>query len=56
MDGDVAPLDKLYEVAERYGVMTMVDDAHGEGVLGSGAASCHQFGLQGKIDVEIGTL
>src|SRR5512136_2992905 len=32
MDGDVAPLDKLYAVAERYGVLTMVDDAHGEGV------------------------
>jgi len=56
MDGDVAPLDKLYEVAQRYGVMTMVDDAHGEGVLGRGKGIVHHFGLQGQIDVEIGTL
>lgn len=56
MDGDVAPLDQLYEVAERYGVMTMVDDAHGEGVLGGGKGIVHHFGLQGKFDVEIGTL
>jgi len=56
MDGDVAPLDRLYEVAQRYGVMTMVDDAHGEGVLGEGRGIVHQFGLQGCIDVEIGTL
>jgi glycine C-acetyltransferase len=56
MDGDVAPLDKLYEVAEKYGVMTMVDDAHGEGVLGGGKGIVHHFGLQGKFDVEIGTL
>ncbi|HSR34771.1 MAG TPA: glycine C-acetyltransferase [Anaerolineae bacterium] len=56
MDGDVAPLDQLYEVAERYGVMTMVDDAHGEGVLGGGKGIIHHFGLQGKFDVEIGTL
>ena len=56
MDGDVAPLDELYEVAERYGVMTMVDDAHGEGVLGGGKGIVHHFGLQGKFDVEIGTL
>jgi glycine C-acetyltransferase len=56
MDGDVAPLDKLYEVAERYGVITMVDDAHGEGVLGGGKGIVHHFGLQGKFDVEIGTL
>jgi glycine C-acetyltransferase len=56
MDGDVAPLDQLYEVAEKYGVMTMVDDAHGEGVLGGGKGIVHHFDLQGKFDVEIGTL
>jgi glycine C-acetyltransferase len=56
MDGDVAPLDKLHTVAEKYGVMTMVDDAHGEGVLGGGKGIVHHFGLQGKFDVEIGTL
>jgi glycine C-acetyltransferase len=55
MDGDIAPLDKLYEVASRYGVLTMVDDAHGEGVLGGGRGIVHHFGLQGKFDVEIGT-
>lgn len=55
MDGDIAPLDKLYEVATKYGVLTMVDDAHGEGVLGGGRGIVHHFGLQGKFDVEIGT-
>ena len=56
MDGDVAPLDQLYEVADRYGVMTMVDDAHGEGVLGYGGRGIvDHFGLHGKFDVEIGT-
>jgi glycine C-acetyltransferase len=56
MDGDIAPLDELYEVAEKHGVMTMVDDAHGEGVLGGGKGIVHHFDLQGKFDVEIGTL
>ena len=56
MDGDIAPLDELYEVAEQYGVITMVDDAHGEGVLGGGKGIVHHFGLQGKFDVEVGTL
>jgi len=57
MDGDVAPLDKLYGVAERYGVMTMVDDAHGEGVLGKGGRGIvDHFDLHGRFDVEIGTL
>jgi glycine C-acetyltransferase len=56
MDGDIAPLDRLYEVAEEYGVMTMVDDAHGEGVLGQGKGIVHHFGLPGQFDVEIGTL
>lgn len=56
MDGDVAPLDKLYAVADKYGVMTMVDDAHGEGVLGHGGRGIvDHFGLHGKFDVEIGT-
>ncbi|MBN1933017.1 MAG: glycine C-acetyltransferase [Anaerolineae bacterium] len=56
MDGDVAPLDRLYEVAEKRGVMTMVDDAHGEGVLGRGRGIVSHFGLEGRFDVEIGTL
>jgi len=57
MDGDVAPLDKLYAVAEKYGVLTMVDDAHGEGVLGRGGRGIvDHFGLHGKCDVEMGTM
>jgi glycine C-acetyltransferase len=56
MDGDVAPLDRLYEVAERHGLLTMVDDAHGEGVLGQGKGIVAHFGLHGRFDVEIGTL
>ncbi len=57
MDGDIAPLDRLMEVADRYGVLTMVDDAHGEGVLGRGGRGIvDHFGLHGKFDVEIGTL
>jgi glycine C-acetyltransferase len=56
MDGDVAPLDKLTEVCDRHGVMTMVDDAHGEGVLGKGKGIVAHFGLEGQFDVEIGTM
>jgi len=57
MDGDIAPLDKLYAVAEKYGLMTMVDDAHGEGVVGRGGRGIvDHFGLHGKFDVEVGTL
>jgi glycine C-acetyltransferase len=57
MDGDIAPLDRLTEVAEKYGVLTMVDDAHGEGVLGQGGRGIvDHFGLHGVFDVEIGTL
>ena len=56
MDGDIAPLDGIYEVAERYGLMTMVDDAHGEGVVGRGGRGIvDHYGLHGKFDVEIGT-
>jgi len=57
MDGDMAPLDKLYEVAERYGVITMVDDAHGEGVVGNGGRGIvDHFKLHRKFDIEMGTL
>lgn len=56
MDGDIAPLDRLYEVTEKYGLLSMVDDAHGEGVLGKGRGIVHHFGLHGLFDVEIGTL
>jgi glycine C-acetyltransferase len=56
MDGDVAPLDKIYEVAARHDILLMVDDAHGEGVLGRGGRGIvDHFGLHGKVDVEIGT-
>ena len=57
MDGDVAPLDKLYEVARTYNILLMVDDAHGEGVLGKGGRGIvDEFNLHGKVDVEIGTM
>ncbi len=57
MDGDIAPLDKLTELAGRHGLITMVDDAHGEGVLGRGGRGIvDHFGLHGVFDIEIGTL
>ncbi|RIK18958.1 MAG: 8-amino-7-oxononanoate synthase [Anaerolineae bacterium] len=57
MDGDIAPLDKIAEVAEEHGIMLMVDDAHGEGVLGRGGRGIvDHFGLHGRVDVEVGTL
>ena len=57
MDGDVAPLDQIYAVTQKYNAILMVDDAHGEGVLGRGGRGIvDHFGLHGKVDVEIGTL
>jgi glycine C-acetyltransferase len=57
MDGDVAPLDKIYEIAKKYDILLMVDDAHGEGVLGRGGRGIvDHFNLHGKVDVEVGTL
>jgi glycine C-acetyltransferase len=57
MDGDIAPLPPLVELAEKYGTMIMVDDAHGEGVLGEGGrGAVDHFHMHGRVDVEIGTL
>jgi len=57
MDGDIAPLDKLCEVAEAHSALLMVDDAHGEGVLGKGGRGIvDHFGLHGRVDIEVGTL
>jgi glycine C-acetyltransferase len=57
MDGDVAPLDEIYEVTRDHEVILMVDDAHGEGVLGEGGRGIvDHFKLHGKVDVEVGTL
>ncbi len=57
MDGDIAPLDKIYEVVKEYDAILMVDDAHGEGVLGRGGRGIvDHFGLHGKVDIEVGTL
>jgi glycine C-acetyltransferase len=57
MDGDVAPLDRICEVANAHDAILMVDDAHGEGVLGRGGRGIvDHFGLHGKVDVEVGTL
>jgi len=57
MDGDVAPLDELTAVASDFGFLIMVDDAHGEGVLGSGGRGIvDHFNLHGQVDVEVGTL
>jgi glycine C-acetyltransferase len=57
MDGDIAPLGQICEVAEEYDVLLMVDDAHGEGVLGDGGRGIvDHFGLHGRVDVEVGTM
>jgi len=53
--GDIAPLPDIVEVAERYGAMVMVDDAHGSGVLGRGRGTAAHFGLTDRIDVQVGT-
>jgi glycine C-acetyltransferase len=57
MDGDVAPLDEIYAITKNYDTILMVDDAHGEGVLGKGGRGIvDHFNLHGKVDVEVGTL
>lgn len=57
MDGDLAPLPEIVKLARNYNALTMVDDAHGEGVLGTdGRGISDHFHLHGKIDIEVGTL
>lgn len=57
MDGDIAPLDEIVELAEEYDAMVMVDDAHGDGVLGKdGRGIIDHFGLEGRVDIDMGTL
>ncbi|MCL4794135.1 MAG: glycine C-acetyltransferase [Bryobacteraceae bacterium] len=57
MDGDIGPLDALVPVAERYGAIMMVDDAHASGVLGrNGRGTVDHFGLHGRVHVQVGTL
>ena len=57
MDGDLAPLPEIVELAERYEALVMVDDAHGEGVLGRGGRGIvDHFGLHGRVDLEMGTM
>ncbi len=57
MDGDLAPLPGIVKLAKQHQALTMVDDAHGEGVLGkNGRGIVDHFGLEGEIDLDVGTL
>ncbi|MBB6632657.1 glycine C-acetyltransferase [Cohnella thailandensis] len=56
MDGDIARLPDIADIAEEYDLITYVDDAHGSGVLGGGAGTVKHFGLTDRIDLQIGTL
>lgn len=57
MDGDIAPLPEIVKLAKGYGALTMVDDAHGEGVMGKGGRGVvDHFGLVGQVDIEVGSL
>ena len=57
MDGDIGPVDKLCDLAEKYGAIMMVDDAHASGVLGrNGRGSIDHFNCHGRVDIQVGTL
>lgn len=55
MDGDITPLPQIVAIAKKYNAITVVDDAHGEGVLGNGRGIVEHFNLHGQVDVEVGT-
>jgi len=57
MDGDIAPLPALVELAEKYGCIMMIDDAHASGVLGrNGRGTVDHYNLHGRVDIQVGTL
>ena len=56
MDGDIAPLDKLYELSRDYNALLMVDDAHATGTIGNGHGTAAYFNLEKEIDIQLGTL
>ena len=57
MDGDIGPLPALCDLAEKYGAIMMVDDAHSSGVLGrNGRGTIDHFNVHGRVDVQVGTL
>ena len=56
MDGDIAPLDKLYELSRDYNALLMVDDAHATGTIGNGHGTAAYFGLEKDVDIQLGTL
>lgn len=57
MDGDIAPLPALVKLAEKYGCIMMIDDAHASGVLGrNGRGTVDHYGLHGRVDIQVGTL
>lgn len=56
MDGDIAPLDKLYKLSREYNALLMVDDAHATGTIGNGHGTAAYFGLEKDVDIQLGTL
>ena len=56
MDGDIAPLDKLYELTREYHALLMVDDAHATGTIGNGHGTAAYYGLEKDVDIQLGTL
>ncbi|MDS8771832.1 aminotransferase class I/II-fold pyridoxal phosphate-dependent enzyme, partial [Streptococcus pneumoniae] len=56
MDGDIAKLPEIVEIAKEFDLITYVDDAHGSGVTGKGKGTVKHFGLEKEVDMQMGTL